>query len=171
MTVTLGTRTAETVAIYYERSRADVIRKSLPQKAQTLAEALEDFQRTQLPGASSYGRTIYVDSQYVGDVWCYGISPGGDPEAMVSYCVFEQTFWGRGVASAALKLFLEDILKCFGLERIGAFTYTGNAASIRVLERNGFRLEEIFTEDGVESAYYLKEKFKSSKANLREEEI
>ena len=31
-----------------------------------------------------------------------------------------------------------------------------NAGSIRVLEKSGFRLQESFTEDGVESGYYLK---------------
>ena len=80
----------------------------------------------------------------------------GDPQAMVSYCVFEQALWGRGIAAEALRLFLEEIRERFGLERIGAFTFASNAGSIRVLEKNGFQLQESFVEDGVESGYYLR---------------
>ena len=154
MNVILGDRTAETVAVYFEKTRSPVIRQTLPQKAQTVEEALADFRKTQEPGAASFGRTVYADGRYVGDVWCYCMDRAGNPQAMVSYCVFEQELWGRGIAARALGLFLEEIRTRFGLERIGAFTFTGNAASIRVLEKNGFCLMESFMEDGVESAYY-----------------
>ena len=80
----------------------------------------------------------------------------GDPQAMVSYCVFEQELWGRGIAGRALGLFLEEVRERFGLERVGAFTFAENTGSIRVLEKIGFRLMESFTEDGVESGYYLR---------------
>lgn len=36
MKIELGNRTEETVAIYYEKSKNEQIRKVLPQKAQTL---------------------------------------------------------------------------------------------------------------------------------------
>ena len=156
MKITLGERTAETVAAYFEQTRSPAIRKTLPQKAQTLEEALADFRRTQEPGAQSFGRTIYADGEYIGDVWCYCMDSVGDPQAMVSYCVFEPELWGRGAATEALGLFLTEIRERFGLERIGAFTFADNTASIRVLEKNGFRLMEAFTEDGVESGYYLR---------------
>ena len=157
MSVKLGQRTEETVAVYFERAQSAAIRAVLPQRARTLEEALADYRRTLEPGASSFGRTILADGQYVGDVWCYAMDPSGDPQAMVSYCVFEQALWGRGVASEALGLFLEEIRERFGLERVGAFTFSENAASIRVLEKNGFHREESFTEDGVESGYYLRQ--------------
>ena len=156
MKVTLGERTAETAAMYFARTRTPVIQSVLPQGAGTLEEFLEDFRKSREPGSRSFGRTIWADGRYVGDVWCYGMDPAGDPQAMVSYCVFEQELWGRGSASTALGLFLEEIRERFGAERVGAFTFAGNRASIRVLEKNGFRLEEAFTEDGVESGYYLR---------------
>ena len=156
MKISLGPRTAETAAVYFEQSLSPAIRKTLPQKAQTLEEALEDFRKTQEPGADSFGRTVYADGRYVGDVWCYCMDPGGDPQAMVSYCVFAQELWGRGAATEALGLFLEEIRERFGLERIGAFTFAENTGSIRVLEKNGFRLMESFVEDGMESGYYLR---------------
>ncbi len=158
MTITLGDRTADTVSVYFRRTRIPAIQKTLPQKARTLEESLSDFRKTQEPGASSFGRTIYAGGQYVGDVWCYGIDPAGDPQAMVSYCVFETALWGRGAATEALRLFLKEIRERFGVERIGAFTFAANTGSIRVLEKNGFRLCESFVEDGVESGYYSRNK-------------
>ena len=92
----------------------------------------------------------------MGDIWCYGMDPSGDPQAMVSYCVFEQELWGKGAATASLRLFLQEIGERFGLKRVGAFTFLANVGSIRVLERNGFHLQESFVEDGLESGYYLR---------------
>lgn len=157
MNISLGQRTEETVGIYFAQTRNPAIRRTLPQRAQTLAEALEDFHRTQLPGCRSYGRTIWADGQYVGDVWCYGMDPSGQPQAMVSYCVWQTSLWGRGAATAALGLFLEEIREQFGIARVGAFTFSDNMGSIRVLEKNGFRLAETVVEDGRTSGYYLRQ--------------
>lgn len=154
MEVSLGERTEKTAALYFQRSRAPAIRENLPQRAQTLEEALADYRKTQEPEARSFGRTIWADGQYVGDVWCYGMDPGGIPQAMVSYCVFETALWGRGIAAKALALFLEEIRERFGLSCLGAFTFADNTASIRVLEKNGFQCRESFAEDGVESRYF-----------------
>ena len=154
MEITLGVRTAETAALYFEKASSPSIRKTLPQRARTVDEAVADFYESQKPGASSFGRTILADGRYVGDVWCYCIDPGGDPGAMVSYCVFEQDLWGLDVASTSLGLFLGEIGPKFGLKTVGAFTFADNFPSIRVLEKNGFRLMEEFTEDGVLSRYY-----------------
>lgn len=156
MNIRLGERTAETAAVYFERTRIPAIQRFLPQKAQTREEFLADFRKSGEPGSSSFGRTIYADGRYVGDVWCYGMNPSGSPQAMVSYCVFDQALWGRGAASAALGLFLEEIRERFGLEHTGAFTFADNTGSIRVLEKNGFRLTESFTEGGRASGYYLR---------------
>lgn len=156
MDITLKERTAETVAVYFQKANTPSIRKTLPQKARTLEEALRDFCETQKPGAKSYGRTIWADGQYVGDVWCYGIDLQETPNAMLSYCVFEASCRGRGAASRAAALFLEEIAHSFGVKSMGAFTYGDNLPSIRVLEKNGFRLIEEFEEDGVLSRYYEK---------------
>ncbi len=66
------------------------------------------------------------------------------PNAMVSYCVFEKSLWGRGIATAAME----------------AFTYSGNLSSIRVLEKNGFISVEEFEEDGVRSQYFERDREK-----------
>ena len=50
-------------------------------------------------------------------------------------------YWGRGFASEAVPAFVEWAFETFPFERIQAWVFTPNAASRRVLERCGFRLE------------------------------
>ena len=153
MVITLGERTAETVRIYFEKANRPEIKKVLPQKAKTVEEALADYEKTRLPGATSFGQTILADGRYVGDVWCYCINMDDEPNCMVSFCIFEMESWSKGIATAALKLFIEAIRTRYGVKSIGAFSYANNLASIRVLEKNGFSVLEEFEEDGVRSEY------------------
>ena len=145
MEITLGERTAETVTIYFEKSARPEIRAMLPQKARTLEEALADYRDTLRPGAASFGRTILADSEYVGDVWCYCIHEDEDPDAMLSFCVFEPSCRSQGAATRAAAR--------YSLRTVGAFTFSNNAASLRVLEKNGFSVVEEFSEDGRASKY------------------
>ena len=153
MVITLGERTAETVRIYFEKANRPEIKKVLPQKAKTVEEALADYEKTRLPGATSFGQTILADGRYVGDIWCYCIDMEDEPNCMVSFCVFELESWSKGIATAALKLFIEAIRAKYGVKTIGAFTYANNLASISVLEKNGFAVMEEFEENGVLSKY------------------
>ena len=66
---------------------------------------------------------------------------------------FEKSCWGKGIASRALSLFLDEIAEKYALSSVGAFTFADNIASIRVLEKNGFSVKESFVEDGRESVY------------------
>lgn len=154
MEVTLHDRTAETVSVYFTQAQQPEIKQMLPQKATSVEEALADFAKSQLPGTTSYGRTIYADGRYIGDVWIYGIDMNDTPNAMLSYCIFAKELWGRGAATAGVRLFLEEVRDRFALQTIGAFTCAANAASIRVLEKNGFSRVESFSEDGILSLYY-----------------
>jgi RimJ/RimL family protein N-acetyltransferase len=157
MTVELRTRTEEHVRIQYEKIRDPEIWAMIPMTDKTLEQAIEDYQKTQQPDASSYGRTIYVDDAYAGDVWCYCIDLEEEPNAMVGYCLLEKKLWGKGITTEAVKRFLEEVTLRFGLKTVGGIAYCDNAASLRVMEKNGFRKMEEFTEDGVLSAYYQKE--------------
>lgn len=157
MNIELRERTEAHARMYFEKTRDAEIQAMLPQAAQTLEQALEAYRKSRLPGASSYGRTVYADGQYVGDIWCYSLDPKETPSAMLSYCLFDKAFWGRGIATDALKRFLEEITLRFGLKTVGAFAYCSNIASLRVLEKNGFERAEVFMENGKESAYYQKD--------------
>ena len=157
MQIELRERTETHVRIQYEKIRDPEIWAMIPMTEKTLEQTIADYEKTLLPDATSYGRTVYVDGVYVGDVWCYCIDQNEEPNAMVAYCVFEKAYWGKGVATEALKQFLEYAVPRFGLRTVGGFTYCDNRASLRVLEKNGFVKMEKFMEKGVLSAYYQKE--------------
>ncbi len=156
MNIQLRKRTEEHVRIYFDRVQDPQIRAVLHHSSQTVEQAVENFHKTQLPGANSYGRTIYADDVYIGDVWCYCIDLREDPNAMIGYCIFEKSFWGKGIGTAVVEQFLTEVKPKFQLASVGAFVYCENLASQHVLEKNGFRQVESFTEDGVASFYYQK---------------
>lgn len=157
MNIELRERTENHVRIQYEKIREPEIWAMIPMTDKTLEQAIADYAQTQLPGASSFGRTIYVDGAYAGDIWCYCMDLEEEPNAMIGYCLFEKTLWGRGITTEAVKLFLEKVTARFGLKTMGAVAYCSNAASLRVLEKSGFEKKEEFEEDGFLSAYYQKE--------------
>ena len=156
MAVKLKDRTESTVRLYYERSQQPEIKTMLQQKAESVEEAISDYQKTLLPDSTSFGRTIYFNDEYIGDIWCYCIDKAETPNAKLSYCIFEKTYWNKGIASEAVALFLKEVLNKYGIRTIGAFTFSVNLASQRVLEKNGFQFVEEFEEDGTMSKYFQK---------------
>lgn len=153
MKIELRERTADTVLTYFRMTRDPEVSKYLPQKAKSKDEALADYQNTLQPGASSYGRTIFADDNYVGDIWCYCIQPD-KPNAMISYCIFDKAYWNQSIATKSLQMFLTEISIKLNINSVGAFTYSANEASIKVLLKNGFEDAETFIEDGIESKYF-----------------
>ena len=154
MRVVLKDRTEAAVRIYYEKTQQPEIKVMLPQKAKSVEEAVADYRKTLLPGSTSFGHTIYGDDEYVGDIWSYCIDKEETPNAMLSFCIFEEAYRNRGITSKAISLFLKEIHDRYAIETIGAFTFSDNFPSQKVLERNGFQLMEEFTEDGRKSRYY-----------------
>lgn len=154
MKIELGERTEQHVRIYFKRTRDPEIQAMLHQSAQTVEQAVSDYRNTLLPGATSYGRTIYADGSYIGDIWCYGINRRETPNAMIGYCLFEKDFWNKGIMTKALALFRTEVLTKLNLTSLGAFAWKSNGASLRVLEKNGFSLREQFQEDNMTAVYY-----------------
>lgn len=74
-------------------------------------------------------RTILVEERIAGHVLCH--RRFGDPE--VSFWLGRE-YWGRGVATRALELFLRTV----STRPLQARTAHDNAASLRVLEKCGF---------------------------------
>ena len=152
--LSLRNRTADHVAVYFHNTNQEIFRSVLPQKAKTVEEAIADYEKTLLPSSTSYGRTIYVDDHYIGDVWCYCIDYDDTPNAMISYCIFQTEYWNQGIATEAVKLFVVEFTEKFQLDTIGAFTFADNFPSIRVLEKCGFHRMEEITENGRLSYYF-----------------
>ena len=109
MIITLRQRTADSVRIYFEKANRPEIKRVLPQRAKTVEEALADYEKTLLPNATSFGQTVYVDEQYIGDVWCYCIDPDDAPNCMLGFCIFELEYWSMGIATSAVNMFIQNV--------------------------------------------------------------
>lgn len=157
MTIELRERTEKHVRIQYEKIRDPEIWAMIPMTDKSLEQAIADYEKTLLPGASSFGQTIYADGVYVGDIWCYCIDREETPNAMIGYCIFDKTLWGKGIATEAVNRFLRIVSQWFELKSMGAVAFCSNGASLRVLEKCGFEKKEEFIEEGVLSVYYQKE--------------
>ena len=89
---------------------------------------------------------IVVDGQVVGDIGGRRYRPGSlgpEPQAWdfrLGYSV-HPGMWGKGVASGAVALLVPALHHQAGIRRIVAKVFADNQASIRVLVKNGFRLE------------------------------
>jgi RimJ/RimL family protein N-acetyltransferase len=97
-----------------------------------------------LGGEGALVRTILVDGTVAGNV----VSWMQDGRRLVGYWVGRE-HWGRGVATRALTLFVDEI----PFRPLYAHVATSNVASIRVLEKCGFAPtgeEPEASDDGVE---------------------
>ncbi len=74
-------------------------------------------------------RTVLLDGDVVGSAAVYG-EPG---ELEVTYWI-DRAYWGRGVATAALRLLIEEVTE----RPLHARAAADNKGSIRVLEKCGF---------------------------------
>ncbi|MDQ1614253.1 MAG: hypothetical protein QOJ60_192 [Actinomycetota bacterium] len=82
---------------------------------------------------ANYLRTIVVDGEVAGDIGSWQ----QEDKRLVGYWV-GRAYWGRGVATAAVRLFLDEVTE----RPLFGFVAVHNVGSIRVLEKCGFhRLE------------------------------
>jgi [ribosomal protein S5]-alanine N-acetyltransferase len=66
--------------------------------------------------------------------------------AEIGYWLGEE-YWGRGIATEALKAMTEYAFKQFDLVRIQASVFDWNPASMRVLEKAGYQREAVLTQN------------------------
>lgn len=97
---------------------------------------------------------IVVDGGAVGGI---GLEVGTDIErlsAEIGYWIGED-YWGRGIASAAVRAVTGYGLRTLGLERIFAVPFTDNPASARVLEGCGYSREGTMRRSAVKEGVVL----------------
>jgi ribosomal-protein-alanine N-acetyltransferase len=87
-----------------------------------------------LPWALTY------DNRFAGQVTVAGISRGSAQSAQVGYWV-DEAVAGRGVVPTAVALAVDHCFTVAGLHRIEVNVRPENAASLRVVEKLGFRPE------------------------------
>ena len=86
---------------------------------------------------------IEYQGVYVGNI---SLMPGTDvyrKSAEIGYFIGEP-YWGKGIATAAVKLIIDYGFKQLGLSRIHTGVYEYNPASMHVLEKCGFQKEGVF---------------------------
>ena len=79
---------------------------------------------------------VFRNEQFCGLAEVYGYRAPIN-KASVGYRLLEEE-WGRGIATEALRLLLEELLNRRGIEIITASTMIENLASAHVLQKNGF---------------------------------
>ena len=107
----------------------------------TLKDAKE-FINLQLKKELPQRKLIYWKGQFVGEI---GIEIKEDVfrlSAEMGYFIGEP-FWGKGIASKAIKLMTDYVFNNFNIIRIEAGVFDFNRPSMRVLEKNDFNLESI----------------------------
>lgn len=94
--------------------------------------ALLDFLSTWMFAPGTVARVILADGEVVGSLSCFD----SDGLRTVGYWL-ARSHWGRGIASQALKLFLDEIAD----RPLHARVASTNHGSIRVLQKAGFTIE------------------------------
>lgn len=97
-------------------------------------EAFDSLWAKSLADPNAPARAVLFDGTFVGHVACFP-ADGGDH---VGYWI-DPAFWGRGIASRALHLLLREVSK----RPLTATVATSNAASLRVLQKCGFVVEQV----------------------------
>jgi len=79
-------------------------------------------------------RAVLLDGETVGSISCFTM----DGEDHVGYWI-DRAHWGMGIASRALHLLLQEVTK----RPLVATAATSNGASVRVLQKCGFVVEQV----------------------------
>jgi ribosomal-protein-alanine N-acetyltransferase len=85
---------------------------------------------------------LAASGEYIGFVHL-GEIEGGMRRCKLGYVIGEKPHWGRGYATEAVRAALGHAFGTLGMHRVQAGAYPTNPASIRVLEKNGFRREGV----------------------------
>ncbi len=73
----------------------------------------------------------------------------------LGYIIGESAYWGRGFATAAIKLAAGFCFNELGLHKVSAGVIASNTGSVRALEKAGFTLEGRFVDDSVVDGQYV----------------
>jgi RimJ/RimL family protein N-acetyltransferase len=108
----------------------------------TLADA-ENFLEKYAGLDSSFILAIEYNGEYVGNI---GLHKGTDvyrKSAEIGYFLGEP-YWGKGIMTRAVQLICDYGFANLGIVRIHAGIFSFNPASMRVLEKCGFKREAVF---------------------------
>jgi RimJ/RimL family protein N-acetyltransferase len=89
-------------------------------------------------------------SELIGVIGAHVIGTGALHRAEFGYWL-AKPFWGQGIMTATVRVFVNCLFEEMHLLKISADVFAFNTASVRVLEKNGFKKEGFFRK------HYLKD--------------
>ena len=92
-------------------------------------------------GKEGVWRAIVVDGQVVGSISVERMANENCSVGSIGYMILTP-FWSQGIGTEAVRQICGIAFRDLALERIIGEVFPENLASARVLEKNGFRLEE-----------------------------
>ena len=150
----LRDRTLTHVHEFYKQIKDDEIQRMFPFGSMDLGEHIAMYKNALKPDASSFGKVIYSNGSYIGDIWCYNIDEDNEQMALLSIVIFNKSCWSKGIGPWAITEFTDLLFQRYAIEEIGAFTYANNQRSRQALINSGFCEVESFVENGETSYYY-----------------
>ena len=120
----------------------------------TLEHAQEWLVRCSATSGPPHNLAIEHAGEAIGSV---GLSPMTDVArftAELGYWLGEP-FWGRGLATEALRRFTEYAFESFSFERLEAWIFASNPASGRVLEKAGYEREATLKSSAFKEGRFL----------------
>ena len=85
---------------------------------------------------------IFDTNKHIGNICISGLK-SFHSRAEISYVIGDTSYWGKGVASKAVKLIIKVAIEKYSLNKLFAGTSSLNIASQKVLVNSGFSLEGI----------------------------
>ncbi|MDO5560240.1 MAG: GNAT family protein [Oscillospiraceae bacterium] len=116
--------------------------------AEYIRSVLNDKER------SVFAFAVTLDDKVVGSIGIFRKDNIHFRTAEMGYCLSEP-YWGRGIASAAVKLACSLVFENSDIIRIFAEPFADNAASCRVLEKCGFEYEGTMKSNAVKNSQII----------------
>ena len=101
-------------------------------------------------GKEGIWRSIWADSELVGSISVERNSDEQRNVGLIGYMILTP-FWEQGIGTEAVRQICGIAFQELALDRIIGQVFPENVASVRVLEKNGFRLEETVVEKVIKS--------------------
>lgn len=98
----------------------------------------------------TYSRAVFAEGVLAGSIGIFRQDNIHFRTAELGYCLGEE-FWGRGIATQAVRLACRHIFETTDILRIFAEPFAENAASSRVLEKAGFSFEGLLRWNAVKN--------------------
>ena len=101
-------------------------------------------------GKEGIWRSIWADSELVGSISVERNSDEQRNVGLIGYMILTP-FWEQGIGTEAVRQICGTVFQELAFDRIIGQVFPENVASVRVLEKNGFRLEETIVEKVIKS--------------------